>query len=102
MILPVATTSETFLRLGPQSGEDGLPDYCIDAGGLILQAEIGVAGRMRPAIVGNFAAHAHEAETILDRSLQSGGEFADAEFGRVAWSSILHGARMQVFSAGGK
>src|SRR5208337_3881146 len=63
---------QALLRLGLQPRQGSLPDHRIDAGGLVLQAEIGVPGRMRPAIVRNFTAHAHEAKAVLDRPFQGG------------------------------
>src|SRR5208337_3951608 len=63
---------QALLRLGLQPRQGSLPDHRIDAGGLILQAEIGMAGRMRSAIIRNLTAHAHEAKAILDRPLQGG------------------------------
>ena len=37
---------------------------------------------MRPAKAGDFAAHPHMAEGVLDRALQRRGEFGDGEFAR--------------------
>ena len=36
----------------------------------VLQAEIGVAGRMRPAIARDLAPHAHMAERVLQGALE--------------------------------
>ena len=59
---PVAITSM------PSSGRNlsramvRAPDHGLDPGAVVLQREIGVAGGMRAAIAGDFAAHPHIAE----------------------------------------
>ena len=52
--------------------ERALPDHGVEAGILVLQAEIGVPRRVRAAIARDFTAHAHIAERILDGALQIG------------------------------
>ena len=58
-----------FLGLELQFRECGAPDHGIDAGGVVLQAEIGVARAVRPAIARDLAAQPHEPERVLDRPL---------------------------------
>ncbi len=61
----------------------GAPDDGLDARLVVLQREIGVAGRMRAAIAGNLAPHAHMAELVLHGALQRAGNLAHRVFGGV-------------------
>ena len=74
---------EPFLRLEPHPGVGELPDHRLDLGALVLQREIAVAGGVRPAKAGDFAADADMAIGVLHRPLQRGGQLGDGEFGRV-------------------
>ena len=56
------------------------PDHRVDLGGLVLEREIAMAGGVRPAKSGDFAADADVAIGVLHRSLQGGGQFRDGEF----------------------
>ena len=60
------------------------PDHGLDARAVVLQREIGMAGRMRPAIAGNLAAHPDVAELVFDGALQGAGDFRDGVFGSIA------------------
>jgi hypothetical protein len=50
---------------------------------------------MRPAIAGNFPAHAHLVERIFDRALDRSGQFRDGIFrqvrGRIILKKAAHG-----------
>ena len=59
------------------------PDHRLDLGALVLQGEIAVAGGVRPAEAGDFAAYPDMAVGVLYRPLQRGGQFGNGEFGRV-------------------
>ena len=71
---------EPLLRLDPHAAEGAAPHHRIDAGGLVLQGEIGMAGRMRPAIAGDFAAHPHMAVAVLDGALERGRKLGHRPF----------------------
>ena len=74
---------EAFLRLEAHPAMDALPDHRLDLGALVLQREIAMAGGMRPAEAGDFAAHPDMAIGVLHRPLQRGGQFGHGEFRRV-------------------
>ncbi len=80
-----------FLGLYAQARKGALPDHRVDARVRVLDAEIGVAGGMRAAIVGDFAAQPDEAEAILNGALQGVREFRNGEFGRIG-RGFRHGA----------
>ena len=84
---------ETFLGLDLHAGERGAPDDRVEPRAGVLQAEIGMAGRMRTAVAGDFAAHAHIAEPVLDRALERVRQLADGDFGRVARANVRFGHR---------
>src|SRR4051812_45970023 len=56
------------------------PDHRLDLGALVLQREIAVAGGMRPAKPGDFAAHPDMPIGVLHRPLQRGGQLGHREF----------------------
>ena len=74
---------EPFFRLEGQFGEGCAPDDGIDPRLVVLQGEIGMARGMGAAIARHLAAKAHMAEGILDRALQSAGDFRHREFGDI-------------------
>ncbi len=74
---------EAFLRLELQPGEAGLPDDGVERGVLVLKGEIGVAGGVDATEAGDFAAHAHMAELVLDGALNRLGDLGDGELGGV-------------------
>jgi hypothetical protein len=47
---------------------------------------------MRAAIARHLAAHAHEAEAILDRAFQRPGQFGDGHRGEIGEIVVGHGA----------
>ena len=73
-----------LLGLDLEARESALPDHRVEPRGRVLQRKIDMAGGVRAAIIADLAAHAHQAETVLDRALQRVGEFRDAKLGRVA------------------
>ena len=81
---------EPFLRLEAQAAERSLPDHRLDLGARILQREIAVAGGMRSAVSGDFAAHAHIAEGVLDGLLERRRELGDGPFGNVKARLLVH------------
>ena len=80
---PVAMTSSPSCGLEGQPGKAGLPDHRIDRGVLVLEREIGMAGGMLAAKAGDFAAHPHMAELVLDGALDRLGDLGDGEFGGI-------------------
>ena len=52
-----------------------------------------MARGVRPAVARNLAAHAHMAESVLERALERGGEFRDRQFGRVDGGSVAESWR---------
>ena len=74
---------ETFRGASAKARQCAFPYDGVESRGLVLQAKIAMSGRMRAAIVGNLAAHAHMPEAIFDRALQRIGEFGDAELRRI-------------------
>ena len=62
---------EPFLGLDAHAGERALPDHRLDLGALVLEREIAVAGGVRPAIAGDFAAHAHVSRRRPRRSFSA-------------------------------
>ena len=93
---------EPLLGLEFHAGEGGAPDDRIEPGVGVLQAEIGMAGRMGTAVAGDFAAHAHIAEAVLDRPLERIRQFADGDFGRVARANVRFGHRRTMPDRGGR
>ena len=83
MTRPVATTSSPSCGRVRRRRKVDSPDHRVETRILILEAEIGVAGGVRAAIVGDLAAHAHAPEAILDRLLQRVREFGDADLRRI-------------------
>ena len=71
---------EPFLGLEAHAAERGLPDHRLDLGAFVLQREIAVAGGVRSAVAGDFAAHAHIAEGVLDGLLERRRELGDGPF----------------------
>ena len=81
---------EPFLGLETHAGERALKDHRLDLGAFVLEREIAVAGRLRPAIAGDFPAHAHVAEGVLDGLLQRRREFGDGPFRDVEARRLIH------------
>ena len=71
---------EPFLGLDAHARRSALPDHRLDLGALVLEREIAVAGGVRPAIAGDFAAHAHVAEGVLDGLPQRRRQLGDGPF----------------------
>ena len=82
-----------------QAREHAFPDHRVDARALVFQRKIGVAGRMRPAIVRDFAAHAHIAESILDRALQRARKLGDGKLRRIGGGLGIRPCRLYARSA---
>ncbi len=93
---------DALLGLYLHADEGGAPDDGVEAGALVLQAEVGVTGGVRPAIAGNLAPHPHIAEPVLDRALERVREFADGDFGRVARAGRRLGHRRTMPEGGGR
>ena len=85
---------EPLLGLEPHALERGAPDDGVEPGIGVLEAEIGVAGRMGPAKAGNLAPDAHIAEPVLDRALERARQFADGDFGRIGRARVRFGHRL--------
>src|SRR3982074_2088818 len=51
------------------------------------------------AIAGNFPAHPHEAEGVLDRALERGRELGDRPFGNVDSDFLRHGHKVVAIAA---
>jgi len=81
---------EPFLGLETHAGERGSPDHRLDLGAFVLEREIAVAGGLRPAIAGDFAAHAHVAEGVLDGLFQRRRELGDGPFRDVQSCRLVH------------
>jgi len=60
----------------------------IDRRPVVLEREVGVAGRVLAAKAGDFATHADEAELVLDRAFDGVRELGDREFMGIALRSI--------------
>src|SRR5262245_60952734 len=72
---------EPLLGLEPPAGERSPPDHRLDFGILVLEREIAVAGGgVRPLVAGDFSAHTHVAEGILDGLAQRRRELGDGPF----------------------
>ena len=69
-----------LLRLETQPTESALPDHSIDFGLVVLQSEIAMAGRVRPAIARDFAAQADVAEAVFERALDSARKLGHRKF----------------------
>jgi hypothetical protein len=80
-----------FFGLDAHAGERHLPDHRVDARALILESEIGMARRLRPAIAGDFAANPHVIVGVLDCALQRRREFGDGPL-RCVDALLVHGA----------
>src|SRR5262249_15755500 len=65
-------------------------DHRFDLGAFVLEREIAVAGGLRPAIAGNFAAHAHVAEGVLDGLFQRRRKLGDGPFRDVEARGLVH------------
>ena len=65
-----------------ETGRTRAPDDGVDAGILVLQREIAVAGSV-PLEPTNLSPHAHLAERALDRSLERAGKLGDRERRRI-------------------
>ena len=76
---------EPLLGLDPHAAQGRAPDDGVEPRVGVLQAEIGVAGGMGPAIAGNLAPYADIAEPVLDGALERVRQFADGDFGRIGW-----------------
>ena len=84
---------EPFFGLDPQPLKGGAPDDGVEARVGVLEAEIGVAGGMGPAIAGDLAPDAHVAEPVLDGALERAREFADGDLGRIGCARVRFGHR---------
>ena len=93
---------EPLLGLEAHALEGGAPDDGVEPRAGVLQAEIGVARRMGPAIAGNLAAHAHITEPVLDRALERAREFADGDFRRICRARVRFGHRLTMPEAAGR
>jgi len=81
---------EPLLGLDSHAREGGPPDHRLDLGAFVLEREVTVAGRMRPAITGDFAAHAHVAERVLHGAPQRRGKFGDRPFPDIEACRFVH------------
>ena len=77
--------------LDAHARETRAPHDGIDAGALVLEGEIGVAGGMRSPVVRHLAPHPDVSEPLLDGALQRTGEFGDADFRGVRQAAALAG-----------
>ena len=84
---------EPLLGLEPHALEGGAPDDGVETRIGVLEAEIGVAGRMGAAEAGYLAPDPHVAEPILDGALERAREFADGNLGRIGCARVRFGHR---------
>ena len=84
---------EPFFGLDPHPLKGGAPDDGVEPRVGVLEAEIGVARGMGPAIAGDLAPDAHVAEPVLDGALERARQFADGDFGRIGCARVRFGHR---------
>ena len=84
---------EPLLRLDAHPLERAAPNDGVEPRVGVLEAEIGVARGMRPAIAGNLAPDAHVAEPVLDGAFERARQFADGDFGRIGRARVRLGHR---------
>ena len=81
---------EPLLGLDAHAGERASPDHRLDLGALVLEGEIAVAGGVRSAETGNFAAHPHIAEGVLDGLFERRRKFGDGPFRNIEARRLVH------------
>src|SRR5439155_22913370 len=74
---------QAVLKPGPQPVDATAPNQSVEAGTLILEAEIAMAGRMRAAKTRDFTSHPHMTEGVFKRALECEGNLEDGEFRHV-------------------